>query len=327
MIPGIDVSHWQGVIDWQEVKRSGVKFAFIKATEFPDRKTTLFIDEHYKANIEGARQNGIHWGVYHFFRTHIDPVIQAQVFCETVGTFDSLPPVLDLEVAGCKGSKLNSKISSFLKETERLTNRKPIIYTSGGFWRPYMTYEKRTDTDWASEYPLWIAQYTTTWPSLCYPWVGWDFWQFTDKGKIPGIKAHVDINWFNGSLKVLQERFLPSNVENVEYEVDEVEYQTSGEPLSEISSQPSVELPSAPPSQPSSALPSQSLNQPPIKPSSDFSSESEKDQKPPFSFMDFLKLLFSLKNKKSPAPEKQNMIPVEDWVREYFFVDSNREKN
>jgi lysozyme len=212
MIPGIDVSHWQRDIDWGEVKRSGVKFAFIKATEFPDKKTTLFVDEKMQKNIDGASSNGIFWSAYHFFRTHIDPIIQANVFCETVGEFSSLPPVLDLEVAGSKGERLNYKVRQFLDETERISNRKPIIYSSGGFWRSYMTCEKRVHADWAREYPLWIAQYTNLWPNPLYPWAGWDFWQFSDKGKIPGIDSHVDMNWFNGSIEDLQEKFIELNI-------------------------------------------------------------------------------------------------------------------
>jgi len=214
MIPGIDLSHWQSDIDWAEVKRSGVKFAFIKATEFPDKKTTLYVDEKCAYNIKGAQQNGIHWGAYHFFRTHIDPVIQAQAYCETVGQFTSLPPVLDLEVAGSKGERLNTKVRQCLDEMEKLTNRKPIIYTSGGFWRSYMMYEKRVHADWARVYPLWMAQYTTLWPTPLYPWAGWDFWQYSDKGKLPGIKTHVDLNWFNGSEDELKARFLAKKSSN-----------------------------------------------------------------------------------------------------------------
>lgn len=207
MIPGIDVSHWQVEIDWSEVKRAGVKFAFIKATEFPDKKTSLFIDDRLYENVKGASDNGIHWGPYHFFRTHIDPVIQAQAFVETVGEFTSLPPVLDLELAGCKGERLNHKVRQFLEEVERLIKRKPIIYTSGGFWRPYMMHEKRVHADWARAYTLWMAKYTSLWPTPIYPWAGWDFWQYTDSGKIPGVKTHVDLNWFNGSEQELVDKF------------------------------------------------------------------------------------------------------------------------
>jgi len=219
MIPGIDVSHWQREIDWSEVKRSGIKFAFIKATEFPDKRTSLFVDGELRKNIAGASSNGILWGAYHFFRTHIDPVIQAKVFCEAVGDFNSLPPVLDLEAAGSKGERLNYKVRQFLDETERITNIRPIIYSSGGFWRSYLAYEKRAHTDWARAYPLWIAQYTNLWPTPLYPWAGWEFWQYTDKGKIPGIITHVDLNWFNGSLEELERKYVvrensyPSKVE------------------------------------------------------------------------------------------------------------------
>jgi len=208
MIPGIDVSHWQREIDWGEVKRSGVKFAFIKATEFPDKRTSLFVDGEMRKNIAAASANGLLWGAYHFFRTHIDPVIQAKVFCETVGDFSSLPPVLDLEAAGSKGERLNYKVRQFLDETERITNRRPIIYSSGGFWRSYLAYEKRAHTDWARAYPLWIAQYTNLWPTPLYPWAGWEFWQYSDKGKIPGVVTHVDLNWFNGTLEELERKYV-----------------------------------------------------------------------------------------------------------------------
>ena len=210
MLPGIDVSHWQGDIDWAKVKAAGVKFAFLKSSEFPDKKLTMFADDKFVQNRKGAEENGIYWGAYHFFRTHIDPVTQAEAFCKLVGTVSSLPLVLDLEVAGCKGTQLVKKVKSFVEAVTSLTSRKPIIYTSGGFWRPYMTYQKLTDVDWAVDYPLWMARYTTQWPGTIYPWSGWDFWQYSDSGRIPGIKGSVDLNWFAGSLEDLQERFLPA---------------------------------------------------------------------------------------------------------------------
>ena len=70
-----------------------------------------------------------------------------------------------------------------------------------------MMAEKRTHADWARDYPLWMARYTSLWPSPIYPWAGWDFWQYSDSGKIPGVKTHVDLNWFNGSEEELVERF------------------------------------------------------------------------------------------------------------------------
>ena len=221
MIPGIDVSHWQGDIDWKKVKEAGVKFAFIKASEFPDKKITMYEDEKFKVNRAGAIENGIYWGAYHFFRTHVDPVHQAESFCNFVGEVDSLPLVLDLEVAGCKGATLVRKVKSFIETCDSISGRKTIIYTSGGFWRPYMTYEKLTDVDWAAQYPLWMARYTSQWPGAIYPWSAWDFWQYSDHGRIPGIKASVDLNWFSGSLEDLRECFLPAGSQQIVEEKEE----------------------------------------------------------------------------------------------------------
>ena len=219
MIPGIDVSHWQNDIDWREVRRSGVRFAFIKATEFPDRKISLFTDNKMAQNIKGATENGILWGAYHFFRTHIDPLTQAEAFCDTVGDFNCLPPVIDLEAAGSKGERLNHKVSQFLLEVKKITGRTPLIYTSGGFWRSYMANERRSHTDWARKYPLWIAHHTQQWPAPLYPWAGWEFWQYSDSGKLPGINTNVDLNWYNGSFDDLSRKFTQEYPRKIQSEV------------------------------------------------------------------------------------------------------------
>jgi lysozyme len=208
MIPGIDVSQWQHDIDWREVKRSGVKFAFVKATEFADKQTTLLEDNKYQENVDGAQANGIHWSAVHYFRSHIDPVLQARVFCETSGEFNSLPPVLELKSAAARGERLNYKVRQFLEEVEKITARRPVICTSEGFWRGSMAFEKSAHTDWAVEYPLWMTQLTTLWPNPVYPWPVWDFWQYSDKGRIPGILTSVNLNWFAGSEAELVEKFI-----------------------------------------------------------------------------------------------------------------------
>ena len=256
MIPGIDVSHWQGEIDWKKMKEAGVKFAFIKASEFPDKKLSMYVDEKFKVNRQGAEENGIYWGAYHFFRTHIDPVHQAESFCEVVGEVTSLPVVLDLEVAGCKGTQLVRKVKSFIETAYSITGRKPIIYTSGGFWRPYMTYQNLSDVDWAAEYPLWMARYTSQWPAPIYPWSAWDFWQYSDHGRLPGTKANVDLNWFVGSLDDLRERFLPSGSTVIEEEEIEEEEATAVETVTvpavqeEVPAEPVVEAQEAIPVEP-----------------------------------------------------------------------------
>ena len=213
MIPGIYVSQWQHEIDWREVKRSGVKFAFIKATEFPEKQTSLSVDNKVQENVEGAKANYIHWSAVHYFRSHVDPILQAQVFCETVGEFSSLPPVLELKSAGARGERLNYKVRQLLDEVEKITARQPIICTSEGFWRGSMAFEKSAHTDWAVEYPLWMTQFTTLWPNPVYPWAVWDFWQYSDNGRIPGIQTGVNLNWFSGSEGELLEKFIEQDKE------------------------------------------------------------------------------------------------------------------
>ena len=207
MIPGINISHWQRTINWDEVKRSGVQFAFIHATEFQNRTTNLSIDPHFISNLDGVTQNNMFWGAVHIFSTHIDPVLQAKVFCEVVGDFNSLPPVLKIMEAGSKGERLNYKAKLFVETVAELSGRKPIILTNETFWQGYMCHEKESHADWAREYPLWISQYSSLWPTALYPWAAWDFWQYSDKGSIPGVETDVHMSWFNGSEKEFFQKY------------------------------------------------------------------------------------------------------------------------
>ena len=211
MIPGINVSQWQHDIDWAEVKRSGVKFAFVKATEFPERQISLLVDNKLAENLEGTKKSDLLWSAYHTFRVHIDPVLQAQLFCQSVGEFCSLPPAVEIKSAGARGERLNYKAQLFLDEIEKITSRKPIIFTNNAFWRENMAFEKQSHTDWAAEYPLWLAHYTTLWPNSIYPWPAWDFWQYSDKGRLPGIQTVVYLNWYSGSEDDLKEKFIPAD--------------------------------------------------------------------------------------------------------------------
>ena len=314
MIPGIDVSHWQSEIDWAKVKAAGVKFAFLKASEFPDKRTSMYTDDKFDFNRKGAEANGIYWGAYHFFRTHIDPIIQAEAFCKLVGKPTSLPMVLDLEVAGCKGSKLVRKVKSFVETVTSLSGRKPIIYTSGGFWRPYMTYEKLTDVDWASEYPLWMARYTSQWPGTIYPWGGWDFWQYSDKGRIPGIKTYVDLNWFVGSLKDLQSRFLPSGTlskiaeeENLQEPSQPIHlFHSTNEVTQDVD--PLINL---------ETEEKQVLTKPELPVSGQKNEETKvSSKKDPSSFLSFLHGKFNKKEKKTVDP-----LQSQGWIDDVVYRD------
>jgi lysozyme len=197
-ILGIDVSHWQGKVDWHIVA-SSVKFAFMKATE-----GATYTDSCFHSNWQEAGEAEILRGAYHYYRPNLDPINQAEHFIDVVGKDSELPHVLDLEER--EGipplGKLPADVKRFLGRVEQLTARKPMIYTSPSFWNEHMG-----GTDWASEYDLWIAHYTNSpEPKVPPAWHQWLFWQYTNKGQGSsfGVESQsVDLDWFNGSLDEL----------------------------------------------------------------------------------------------------------------------------
>ncbi|WP_350300590.1 phage tail spike protein [Peribacillus frigoritolerans] len=181
MIKGIDVSHWQGSINWGLVAADGVKFAFIKATQ-----GTTYIDSTFKTNISNAKKNGLKVGAYHFanFKSNSEALAEAKFFLNTVKDFEmDLPLVLDIETdSGNIGkSALTAAARTFL-EYLISQGRKVMIYT-------YLSFYKNSID--ASGYPLWIARYTTASdPDI----TGWTVWQYTQEGKVNGITGNVDVN-------------------------------------------------------------------------------------------------------------------------------------
>ena len=209
MLYGIDASHYQELIDWKQVKASGISFAILKASE-----GVGYADAMFEQNVQGALENGILPGSYHFFLPRLDPLRQAKQYAtvlkDNLGTRASLPPCIDLETAGLGREGLNQAVQLFLQEVENLTGRRSMIYTSPGFWGTYLpapVYAQnrmvRSNTAWAVAHPLWLAHYTTGWPLQVYPWAGWTFWQYSSSGRIAGIATRVDLNLFNGSLEDL----------------------------------------------------------------------------------------------------------------------------
>src|SRR4051812_2490353 len=127
-VKGVDVSHFDGTIDWAAARRDGVAFAIIKATE-----GTSFVDNHFATNWTKTRANGIIHGAYHFFRPKSDPVAQADFFVQVAGSPKSgdLPPVIDLEVTdGLTAAQVAAGARTFLQRVQQKTGRVPMIYTS-----------------------------------------------------------------------------------------------------------------------------------------------------------------------------------------------------
>lgn len=210
MLYGIDVSHYQEEIDWPKVKASGVSFAILKASE-----GTGYIDPMFEVNFRGALAAGIVPGTYHFYLPRYDAAQQAahylSVLKEVVGSQPCLPPCIDLETSGAPTrAAMNNAVRTFMQELERADGRPGLIYTSPGFWSTYLPVPvfnqnklTLTDLEWSVRHPLWLAHYTTGWPSQVFPWSGWTFWQYSSAGKINGIRTRVDLNYFNGSAAYL----------------------------------------------------------------------------------------------------------------------------
>ncbi len=188
---GVDVSGWQGQIDWRKTAQAGAWFAFIKATEGQAGTDRTFARNW--ANSRGLLLRG----AYHFLRAGQDPVAQADHFADVVlGTNDpgELPPVLDVEDAGTTWAQ----VVAFMDRAQARFGREPILYTSKGV-TDAMGPPPRT-------WPLWVANYGVPQPFLPQGWDSWLFWQYTDQG--PGAKfgvssQNIDLNWFNGSLRDL----------------------------------------------------------------------------------------------------------------------------
>ena len=204
-IHGIDISHHQGRIDWDELKDNGqidrcpIRFVMIKATEGATQT-----DRNFRDNFFQARENGFTRGAYHFYSVHSPAEQQAYHFIKTVDLEKGdLPPVLDVEHKPKNQSDEDFKHSvlKWLNIVESHYRVKPIIYT-------YFKFKTRYLSDPIfDEYPYWIAHYYVD--SLEYQGP-WKFWQHTDVGRLPGIKGNVDFNIYNGSFYDLRQMTIGS---------------------------------------------------------------------------------------------------------------------
>ncbi len=190
-IHGIDVSKYQSMIAWEEVKTMKVKniqlgFAFIKATEGIGNT-----DPQFKRNWKKTKDNGIIRGAYHFFIGSKDGRMQAENFIDKVELKSGdMPPVLDAEqLNGASAEQLRKEMKKWLEIVENHYGVKPIIYTNVDF------YNRNLGSEF-DNYPLWAAHYY----QLEQPRIkrGWVFWQHSDEGRVNGIVSKVDFNVFNG---------------------------------------------------------------------------------------------------------------------------------
>jgi GH25 family lysozyme M1 (1,4-beta-N-acetylmuramidase) len=196
LIPGIDVSHHNGDIDYEAVRDDGHRFVFIKATQDID-----FIDPMFPTNLARARAAGLAAGAYHFFDYTLDGTAQADHFLDRVeaagGIDDALPPVVDVECWKPIGASLHAvsaaRLRDFVERVYERTGRMPIVYTSVHMWR-----EVVGNADGFEDLPLWAACWGCDAPPKLAPgWDQWSFWQ-TGLDRIPSV-GKLDGNYFSGT--------------------------------------------------------------------------------------------------------------------------------
>ena len=193
---GIDVSRFQGTINWQQVAGHGVKYAWIQVSRYIDD-----IDAQFEANWAGARANGILRGAYQRFHPGQSVSGQAQIMLEKIGTLEpnDLPPMLDVEDAdGLSKAQVAAAVQEWMDIVEPAVGVKPFIYTGYYFWRDSVGSAAFAD------HPLWIANYSATCPLIPDAWNRWTIHQYSSTNHIPGITSNsVDENRFNGTMEDL----------------------------------------------------------------------------------------------------------------------------
>ncbi|KAF6576447.1 glycoside hydrolase family 25 protein [Paenibacillus polymyxa] len=200
---GIDVSRYQGTIDWKRVRADGKSFAFIKASQ-----GQRYVDPTFITNAKGIKAAGLLLGAYHFVdATNVNAAkAEARHFAEVLEQVGGvkvldLPAVMDYEnnPGSLSSAAIHEIALAFLTEFERVSGSKPMVYTGNAF----ATHFKVP----LGSYKLWIARYSTRVPNDTTPWKLWDFWQYSDSGRVEGIQGPVDLNVYAGTEAELRQAF------------------------------------------------------------------------------------------------------------------------
>lgn len=200
-VHGVDVSHYQGTIDWETLSQQNLDFAVIKATE-----GSTHIDDRFEENWQAAEQTHLYLGAYHFFSFDSEGDRQAASYIDTVGNLDGkLAPVVDVEYYGNKKSNPPARtdvvknLGALLDALEQHYQIKPIIYTTFTVYNEYIKGE-------FEDYPLWVRSI------YCPPEVlfgnKWSFWQYMDTAMLDGYagdEKYIDVNVFRGTMEELEE--------------------------------------------------------------------------------------------------------------------------
>jgi lysozyme len=193
VVHGIDVSSYQGAVDWVKVKHAGIDFAFARVSDglnTPDAK--------FAANWDGMKKAGVVRGAYQFFRPSQDPVAQADLAIAALAAngpsvASDLPLVMDIEVTDQQtDATIRARMQAWLDRVAQVTGVTPILYTAA--------FMSSTVGSTFHAYALWVANYGATCPTMPASWTAWSFWQTSSSGGVDGIAGAVDLDDFNGML-------------------------------------------------------------------------------------------------------------------------------
>jgi GH25 family lysozyme M1 (1,4-beta-N-acetylmuramidase)/uncharacterized protein YraI len=187
---GVDASRYDNEIDWKQVYAAGYRFAVIRATV-----GDYYTDPRFYSNWDGAKNAGMLVSAYHVIvATNYASTQINRLFSVLDHRKSDFPYIFDIERQDVTSKVTNAAcIQDCASELAKHDNRRPIFYTAQYFWKDFVA----SSPDW-SKYDLWVASYSTK-PYLPSDWSTWKFWQYSEKGVVPGMGAAADVNNFNGS--------------------------------------------------------------------------------------------------------------------------------
>lgn len=191
---GIDVSEWQGDIDFREVADAGIEMVYIKSSEGTD-----YLDPDFERNYEGAKEAGLRVGFYHYVtaRTGSQAEAQARFFVSAISgkEFEGKLAMDFEDLTGLSNEEINDIALTFIRETVRLSGKEAVVYTDA--FNAINTFD-----DSLTDYSLWIAEYGVSEPTDDVRWSSWAGWQYSDTGRVAGIDGDVDLDQFNDGILV-----------------------------------------------------------------------------------------------------------------------------
>lgn len=189
---GIDVSNWQGYIDYSQVKIAGIEVVYIKASQGDS-----IVDPYFQTNYTNAKANNLKVGLYHFLTaTSVQEAEeQASYFASVIsGTSPDCKLAMDFEVFGnLNNSEINAISFAFLQKVQELTGKEVIVYSDAS------NAQNTFSPELANTYPLWVAQYGVNVPDTGN-WTSYEGFQYSDTGTVPGISGYTDLDIFTESI-------------------------------------------------------------------------------------------------------------------------------